>query len=192
MLAVAIIPARGGSQRIPRKNIRDFHGKPIIAYSIEAARESGLFDQIIVSTDDREIAQVARKYRAQVILRPDVMAQDQIGTQAVMMYVLAQQMGLDHGLACCIYPTAPLMRAADLQAGRRMLKSGARYAMSVSQSPLADAGQWYWGRVSAFVSDLPLIDTRTAMFPLPPDRVCDINTEADWQRAEQLYLNQQG
>ena len=192
MNCVAIIPARGGSQRIPRKNIRDFHGKPIIAYSIEAAQRSQLFDRIVVSTDDDEIAHVARRYRADVLLRPAELADSITGTQAVVAHVLANQLRIDAGLACCIYPTAPLMTADDLALGRRHVRNGARFAMSVSDTPLADAGQWYWGRVTSFTWELPLVAPRTAMVPIPASRVCDINTFEDWARAEQMYLNLKG
>jgi N-acylneuraminate cytidylyltransferase len=192
MVAVAVIPARGGSTRIPGKNIKPFHGKPIIAYSIETAHSSGLFDRIIVSTDSDEIAQVARQYDAEVLMRPADMAHNDVGTQAVMRYVLGEQLSLVSGLACCIYPTAPLMLEEDLFYGCGQVNYGARYAMSVGDAPLADAGQWYWGRVSSFVEELPLIHPRTAMVPIPSDRVCDINTFDDWNRAEELYKKLKG
>ena len=85
---VAIIPARGGSKRIPKKNIRDFLGKPMIAYSIHAAKESGLFQRIIVSTDSEEIAEIAREYGAEVpFLRPAELADDHAGTDAVIIQI---------------------------------------------------------------------------------------------------------
>jgi N-acylneuraminate cytidylyltransferase len=192
MGAVAIIPARGGSTRIPKKNIRDFHGKPIIAYSIETARSSGLFDRVIVSTDSDEIAQVARQYGVEVLMRSDEMAQNDVGTQAVMRYVLGEQLGLKDGFAGCIYPTAPLMLEEDLFYGCGLINYGNRYAMSVGDAPLADAGQWYLGRISSFVEGLPLIHPCTAMVPIPANRVCDINTFDDWSRAEELYKKLKG
>lgn len=89
--AVAVIPARGGSKRIPRKNIKPFHGKPLIAYSIEAALKSGLFEQVIVSTDDEEIAQIAQEYGAKVpFLRPKELADDYCGTQEVVSHALSE------------------------------------------------------------------------------------------------------
>lgn len=191
-MSVAIIPARGNSVRIPNKNICLFHGKPIIAYSIETAQRSRLFDRVIVSTDSEDIARVARYYHAEVLMRSDEMSRNEVGTQAVMRYVLGEQLGLAHGIACCIYPTAPLMLEEDLLVGYRLVKHGARFAMSIGDTPLADAGQWYWGRVSAFVESLPLIHPRTAMVPIPAERVCDINTIDDWQRAEELYNNLKG
>jgi len=194
MGAIAIIPARGGSTRIPKKNIRDFHGKPIIAYSIETAQKSGLFDRIIVSTDSEEIERVAWQYGAEVLTRSADMAHNDIGTQAILRYVLDEQLGLRHGLACCIYPTAPLMLEEDLLTGYRLVGEyhTHRYAMSVGDAPLADAGQWYWGWVSSFVTGLPLIATQTAIVPIPAARVCDINTFDDWSRAEELYKKLKG
>ncbi|MTI88141.1 MAG: pseudaminic acid cytidylyltransferase [Balneolaceae bacterium] len=118
MSNVAIIPARGGSKRIPRKNIRDFLGKPIIAYSIEAALESDLFDEIMVSTDDEEIAEVAKKYGAKVpFMRSKENADDYATTVDVLVEVLQtyQQQGKNFENGCCIYPTAPLVKPVFLE-----------------------------------------------------------------------------
>lgn len=113
---ICIIPARGGSKRLPGKNIRAFHGKPIIAYSIEAAIAAGVFDQILVSTDSDEIAAVAQAYGALFWRRPAELADDYIGTQAVMRQAL-RSLAKDGDLACCVYPTAPMMSAQDLRLG---------------------------------------------------------------------------
>ena len=125
---VAIIPARGGSKRIPRKNIRDFCGKPMIAWSIAAARDSGLFEHIIVSTDDREIAEVARTHGAEApFLRPDRLADDHAGTTEVIAHatawLLEQQMAVE--AVCCLYATAPFVRAEDMKQGLEVLTTGA-------------------------------------------------------------------
>ena len=89
MKTLAVIPARGGSKRIPKKNIKDFCGQPIIAYSIQVAKNSGLFDRIIVSTDDEEIAEVSRQYGAEIpFMRPQELADDYTGTNAVMKHAL--------------------------------------------------------------------------------------------------------
>jgi N-acylneuraminate cytidylyltransferase len=122
---LAIIPARGGSKRIPRKNIRDFLGKPVIAYSIAAARDSGLFDEIMVSTDDEEIAEIAIRYGASVpFLRSASNADDHATTAAVLAEVLAQYaaQGRQFALGCCIYPAAPLVQVETLRAGCRRLE----------------------------------------------------------------------
>lgn len=133
---IAIIPARGGSKRIPRKNIRDFRGRPVIAYSIEAAAESKLFDQIVVSTDDAEIAEVARRYGATTpFFRPSELADDHTGTNAVVRHALEWFSGQGHSVtfACCIYATAPLLQSEYLIEGyRRLVDSGKSYAFSVT------------------------------------------------------------
>jgi len=136
MKTVAIIPARGGSKRIPKKNIRFFCGKPMIAWSIEAAAKSGLFDRIIVSTDSDEIAQVSQKWGAEVpFMRPKELADDYTGTNDVVRYCL--QWLLDRGetieYACCIYATAPFLKVKYLKKGFELLKEyGCAYAFSVS------------------------------------------------------------
>jgi len=115
---IAIIPARGGSKRIPRKNIKDFLGKPIIAYSIEAAIKSELFDEVMVSTDDSEIAEIAKKYGANVpFLRTTKNANDFATTADVLVEVLAEysKLGEEFNCLCCIYPTAPFVTAQKLK-----------------------------------------------------------------------------
>ncbi|RUM45337.1 MAG: pseudaminic acid cytidylyltransferase [Hydrogenimonas sp.] len=136
---IAIIPARGGSKRIPRKNIKPFHGKPLIAYSIETALKSKLFDQIIVSTDDEEIADIAKTYGAEVpFLRPKRLADDFTGTADVINHALEwlQQHGKQFDYACTIYATAPLLQAKYLIEGYEKLKnSDAVYAFSATSMP---------------------------------------------------------
>ena len=133
---IAIIPARGGSKRIPRKNIKEFCGKPMIAWSIEAAKVSGLFDRIIVSTDDSEITVVAKHCGAEVpFVRPPELANDYAGTTEVVAH--ATQWALDQGLdidaVCCIYATAPFIQSDDLKQGLIALNSGKwAYALTVA------------------------------------------------------------
>lgn len=124
---IAIIPARGGSKRIPRKNIKLFHGKPMIAYSIEAAIKSGCFDKVIVSTDDAEIADVAQQFGAQVpFMRPADIADDYATTLDVMKHALewleAQGDVIDN--VCCLYATAPFVLPSNLKQGYEALQSG--------------------------------------------------------------------
>lgn len=138
-MKVAIIPARGGSKRIPRKNVRLFAGKPIIAHSIGAALDSGCFDRVIVSTDDAEIAAVAREWGAETpFVRPPELADDHTGTNAVVKHAinwLAEQ-GTPADYACCIYATAPFVQARYLQEGLARLQEGGRaYAFSVTSFP---------------------------------------------------------
>jgi pseudaminic acid cytidylyltransferase len=125
-MIVAIIPARGGSKRIPKKNIKDFCGKPMIAYAIEAAKKSNLFEHILVSTDDEEIADVAVKYGAEVpFLRPENLADDHTATVPVISHAVkfCQKLGWDISFACCIYPCTPFLLNEDLNKSFEILKS---------------------------------------------------------------------
>lgn len=118
MRNICIIPARGGSKRIPRKNVKEFLGKPIIAYSIEAALKSGLFDEVMVSTDDQEIAAIAKQYGASVpFMRSEATANDFATTKDVLDEVLDeyQKLGKSFDAMCCIYATAPLISAQDVK-----------------------------------------------------------------------------
>ncbi len=118
MRSVAIITARGGSRRIPRKNIKDFCGKPILAYSIEAALQSELFDEVMVSTDDKEIAEIGRAYGAGIpFYRSEKTANDFATTNDVLLEVLEEyeRRGKYFDAACCIYPTAPFVTAEKLR-----------------------------------------------------------------------------
>lgn len=135
-MKLAVIPARGGSKRIPRKNIKLFGGKPMIAWSIEAAIQSGCFDRIIVSTDDAEIADVARAYGAEVpFVRPPELSDDHTATIPVVAHAIqwiSQQFGPVE-LACCLYATAPFIQSKDLQQGLNALQqSDALYALTVT------------------------------------------------------------
>ena len=135
-MKIAVIPARGGSKRIPRKNIRMFCGKPIIAYSIAAARQTGLFDQIVVSTDDEEVASVSRECGATTpFIRPKEIADDFTGTNAVVKHAVAWFKGQAREVthACCIYATAPLVQARFIVEGYDALsRSDAAFAFSVT------------------------------------------------------------
>lgn len=186
-MKVCIIPARGGSVRIPKKNIRPFHGKPIIEYSIQTATDSGLFSMVVVSTDDDEVAKVAQMAGAAVVWRDK--DDGTKGTQEVAADVLKKMPGVD--FACVLYPCAPLVLAEDLRDAFKAVNMGAQYAMAVGD-PLADAGAFYFGRAAAFIDGKSLIQPGTAMIPLPAERVCDINTEADWLKAEKLYVTMKG
>lgn len=156
-MKIALIPARGGSKRIPHKNIRPFAGKPIIAYSIEAALQAGCFDAVVVSTDDPAIAKVAQQYGAEIpFMRPADIANDYATTTDVIRNALLwfhqQQQPVD--VLCCLYATAPFVRAEDLLAGYHLLVqddtdyvfSATRYAFPIQRAIRLDAQQ----RVSMF------------------------------------------
>lgn len=138
---IAIIPARGGSKRIPDKNIKPFSGKPIIAYSIETAKISGLFDKIIVSTDSKEIANTAREYGAQVpFMRPEKLSDDFIPTVPVLLHALKwlAENGVSPDYVCCIYATAPFVQPDYLKKGLElMIRKRASSVFSVTTFPFS-------------------------------------------------------
>ncbi|TKB05598.1 pseudaminic acid cytidylyltransferase [Desulforhopalus sp. IMCC35007] len=138
-MKLAVIPARGGSKRIPRKNIREFCGKPIIAYSIEAALQSKCFDSVIVSTDDAEIAAVARECGAETpFVRPEELSNDCAGTIPVIKHAIEWfiENGVQPELVCCVYATAPFVTPQDLKRGLELLVSTqCEYAFTVTSYP---------------------------------------------------------
>lgn len=150
MRHLAIIPARSGSKRIPDKNIRNFLGKPVIAYSIQAAFESNIFDEVMVSTDSEEYAKIAREYGAKVpFLRSPGNSDDHAGTAEVALEVLSkyEEAGMHFDFVTVIYPVAPLIQANALQRAFEMLKGGAdcsfpvlRYSYPIERSLVLDSG----------------------------------------------------
>jgi pseudaminic acid cytidylyltransferase len=223
-MKIAVIPARGGSKRIPRKNIKLFCGKPMIAWSIEAALQSGCFDHVVVSTDDFEIAAVALEYGAQVpFMRPAVLSDDHTGTTAVIRH--AVEWFKEHELpplqVCCIYATAPFVTPQGICSGLEILSSTeCNYAFSVTSYPFPiqrairitsqgqvemfnpdyfnirsqdlelayhDAGQFYWGRADAWLSEKTIFSLGSLPVMLPSHRVQDIDTPEDWMRAEWMF-----
>ena len=135
-LNICVIPARGGSKRIPRKNIKEFNGKPIIAYSIEAAINSNCFNQIIVSTDDYEIAKIAEDFGASVpFMRPDKLSDDYIGTTSVVKHAIEFMENDNNYISnvCCLYATAPFVRSKIISKAYQKLKdTKADYCFSVT------------------------------------------------------------
>ena len=143
---LCVIPARGGSKRIPRKNIRNFCGRPMIAWSIHAALASGCFDRIVVSTDDTEIAGFARYWGADVpFMRPKNLSGDFVGTHPVVVQVIDwyKDRGLTHKNICCLYATAPFVQPFDIQKGLELLEDVAfeRYVFTATMysSPIQRA-----------------------------------------------------
>lgn len=135
-MIVAVITARGGSKRIPGKNIREFAGRPMLAWPIVAAQKAGIFDRIIVSTDSEEIAAVASSWGAEVpFMRPPHLADDHTPTAPVLLHALdaLEAQGSVVSYACCIYPTAPFLRPDDLRRGLDELRrTGSPVALSVT------------------------------------------------------------
>ena len=221
---LCVIPARGGSKRIPRKNIKEFCGKPMIAWSIEAAKASDCFDRIIVSTDDEEIAELAKSYGAEVpFMRPAELSDDYAGTTAVIAHAIntLAEHSQPPAYVCCVYATAPFVQAEDIKRGLEALKStNAAYAFSITsyEFPIQrairitqnqrvemfqpeyfetrsqdleeawhDAGQFYWGQASAWLESMPIFSRNSAPVHLPRNRVQDIDTPEDWERAEWMF-----
>jgi len=221
-VSICIIPARGGSKRIPGKNILPFCGKPMIVWSIEAAVAANCFERIIVSTDDKHVAEIAKAANAEVpFVRPSALADDHATTVTVMQHAiefLATEGKLPEAL-CCLYATAPFVSAADLYRGATALQDAdfampvTRYAFPIQRAvriddagqvqmfhpefhstrsqdleeALHDAGQFYWGRTSAWQSDVPLFEQRVMPIELPRWRVQDIDTPEDWTQAEAMF-----
>ncbi|UAA39496.1 pseudaminic acid cytidylyltransferase [Paraneptunicella aestuarii] len=137
---LAIIPARGGSKRIPGKNIRRFCDKPLIAYSIEAAKESGLFEKIIVSTDSEEVASIAKEFGADVpFMRPEHLSNDIVGTRPVTNHAIEYciENMFEPEYCCCIYATAPFLQPEYLRQGLEALQQSPdkQFAFSVTSFP---------------------------------------------------------
>jgi pseudaminic acid cytidylyltransferase len=123
---IAVIPARGGSKRIPRKNIQNFHGKPMIHWTILAAKKSNLFDEIIISTEDKEIAQISEKLGARVLFeRPANLADDFSTTHEVMLHAVQSLIDLDYTFdyVCCLYPCSPFIQSDDLKLSLDLIES---------------------------------------------------------------------
>ena len=183
---IAVIPARSGSKRIPRKNIREFHGKPIIAYSIQAALDSELFSRVIVSTDDDEFAAISMKLGADVHLRHPSLGVDDVavGTVAVVQEVAREY---PHEKAiCAIYPCAPFITGSDIRLAFSLFMEGAPdYLYITDGTNDTDQGQFYWGLVSTW-RDGTRIDHALEMKMAIPG-VLDINTPDDWKLAEERY-----
>jgi len=222
-MKLAVIPARGGSKRIPRKNIKSFHGKPMIAYAIQAALASNVFDKVIVSTDDDEIASVALVYGAEVpFVRPAELADDHTPTVPVIAHAIESCLaqGWDVQQVCCIYPGVPFISTSELRLAHELLGvTDAQYVFPVTgfPSPIQralkrlsdgsvepfqpefaatrtqdletgyfDVGQFYWGKAAAWLQGLN-IHLNGVTLVIPEWRVVDIDTQADWERAELLY-----
>ena len=138
-MKLCVIPARGGSKRIPRKNIKEFCGQPMIAYSIQSAKQSACFDKIIVSTDDQEIADVAKSYGADVpFTRPHELSNDYAGTIPVIKHAIEwfEQHGQPPGLVCCLYATAPFVQAEIIkQALQQLQATQADYCFTTTSFP---------------------------------------------------------
>lgn len=189
-MRLAVIPGKGGSQRIPRKNCKTFFGRPIISYSIDTALRSKLFDRIVVSTDDTEIADIAKAHGVEAMWRPQDMGD--VGTQEVGSHVVDKVCEREKAPrhVCVVYATAPMLTVDDLKMGLAMLtERKAMFAFSVGAEFLRDAGMFYWGEGYAFRHRIPLYGPTTVMIPIPERRVQDINTPDDWAEAKRKFAD---
>lgn len=183
---VCIIPAKGNSSRIPHKNRRNFFGKPIIAYSIDTARQSRLFDSIVVSTDDMEMSEIAQSYGADVLIRPVELCKDQYGPIDVARHSIGLMS--DVSKVCIVYATAPMMTMESLVRGYRALdRNGTAYSISIGVEPLHDAAQFIWAYPWALRDRVEIFGDRTVLIQVDPATDCDINTDDDWNRAVYMY-----
>ncbi|HEV8034887.1 pseudaminic acid cytidylyltransferase [Yoonia sp.] len=220
-MSICIIPARGGSKRIPRKNIRKFCGRPMLSWPIKAALDSGCFDRIIISTDDDEIAMVAEEAGAEAPFRRSAeLADDYTPTVPVIVDTIAQLNLPDLTPVCCLYATSPFVTATDLRSGLECLEeTGANFVVSVTtyafpiqralrrnqhgevamfdtaqmqtrsqdlEEAWHDAGQFYWGKAAKWKTTAGIFGDGSQGLVLPRHRVQDIDTNEDWQRAEQM------
>ena len=198
MSKVSIITARGGSKRIPRKNIKEFCGRPIIAYSIKAALESDLFDEVMVSTDDEEIADVSRAYGASVPFMRSASASDDYATTTdALLEVLCEyaRRGRVFDTLCCLYPAAPFVNPDELCAAMRMIDMGATSVIPVTSfdfPPLRGFRFDENGRLQYAFPEYAL--SRSQDLPdmvhdyIESKLVQDIDVLEDWELAEQKFL----
>lgn len=222
-MRLAVIPARGGSKRIPKKNIRPFVGQPMIGYAIRAAQQAQIFDHIVVSTDDPDIAAISTKLGAHIpFMRAAALSDDHTPTVPVIADAInaCRRLGWSVDQVCCIYPGVPFIETHDILDALAVLEQGgADYVFPVASFPSAiqralqrdadgrarpfypqyastrtqdlepgyyDAGQFYWGQAQSWLAGLN-IHTHGKTVVLPEWRVVDIDTEADWARAELMY-----
>jgi len=186
---IAIITAREGSKRIKNKNIISFFGKPIISYSIKAAKKSKLFQDIIVSTDSKKIKKISLQHGASVpFLRSKKLADDKTGTHKVVKNFLKNSKK-KYDYVCCIYPTAPLIRYKDLIKGYEKLKKNkSKYIFSANlvkkskkkfftrgQNKFEDSGQFYWGTYNKWMKNSNLIGKESLIIKIPLSNAHDLN-----------------
>ena len=219
---IAIIPARIGSQRLAKKNIKLFLGKPIIYHAISQAKKSNLFSKIIVSTDSVKIKKIAEKYGAEVpYLRPENLSNNKIHFNHSIKHMIRwlEKKEIEVKNVCCIYPTSPLLRSIYLIKGYKLLKKKKNFIFSACKyrSPpqrsfyfkkkklflfdkksynkrsqdlvdaFHDAGQFYWGTKTNWLSNDELFNRKSSIIEIPYLGFIDINYPADWKIAENLF-----
>ncbi|MBU24685.1 MAG: pseudaminic acid cytidylyltransferase [Gammaproteobacteria bacterium] len=220
-MTIAILPARGGSKRIPGKNYREINGKPTICRTIQVLQKSQIFARIVVSTDHPKISELALSVGAEVpFQRPDDLSDDYTTTKQVMQHAIQELKVSDTGTAvCCVYPTAVLLEPGSLRQSFQLLKKNPSMfivpvqhfshpisrAMRIRDNTLEpldtgmavartqdcadfvhDAGQFYWGTVSSWQSDLNILGTSAIPFSIPTTEGLDVDTPDDWTLLDAL------
>lgn len=217
---VAIITARLGSKRIPKKNIKSFFGKPVIYYSINTCQKSNLFDQVLVSTESELIAKIAKKYGASVpFLRKKKLADDKTGTLEVIRDIILRLKIPKNTIICCMYPVAPLITPNTLSKALKIFKnSGCSFLLPIiklrsnnikknsfkidkknfikkknnTKNNFIDAGQFYFGRAKNFLNKNSLIFSGNSKgFVMSSKDAIDVNTKNDWLKLKELYKNKE-
>ena len=221
---ICIIPARGGSKRIPRKNIKNFCGQPIITWSIEAALNCTSFGRVIVSTDDDEIAEISTQYGAEVPFKRSKSLSDDYTSTIPVIKNAIEWLEMNNEKVdsiCCLYPTAPFIEESYIEQGlKKLIEHNASYSISVTSFPYPiqraikftknerlkmffpeninkrsqdlvksfhDAGQFYWGKRSAWMKGERILDQNTVPVYIPRYKVQDIDNEEDWIQAERIF-----
>ena len=180
--SIAIITARGGSKRIKNKNIINFYGKPIISYSILAAKKSKLFDKIYICTDSKKIKKVSTRYGAKFIsYRLKKLSDDHTGTYDVIKNFIKKNK-IRSKYICCIYPTAPLMQPTDLKKGLNLLKKNQDqyiYSANTYKKKYVDSGQFYWGTLHTWKKKKNILNKNSIKLKILNKYAHDLNTYDD-------------
>ena len=216
MKNLAIIPARIGSKRIIKKNIKLFFGKPVIYYAIECAINSGLFTNVIVSTDSIEIKKIALKYKAEVpYLRKKKLSNDTADTDSVVLDVINYYISknISFNYVCCIYPVTPLLGTFDLKKGlKKLIKYKGttlfpiyesvndihrkininsagfmNYKKVINKKNYNDAGQFYWINVNKYIKSKKIWSKKSIPLYYTRKQLIDVNTLEDWEKLKLIY-----
>ena len=214
---IAIITARGGSKRIKNKNIKNFFGKPIIAYSINLALKSKIFKEVIVSTNDKKIMQISKKYGAKVLFkRPNNLSKNGVPIVDVISHALKKisKKNLKPSFVCCIFPVSPFITKKILVSSYNTLKKKKlNYIFPVTRKTYSnqnklyiykkkisknkkksqtffDAGQFYWGSETAWKKKLNIFGLNSGIMYLSSKKFLDVNNMKDWKILEKNYKNE--
>ena len=187
MRILGVIPARGGSKRLLRKNIADLGGKPLLAWTVEAARKSDVLAKLIVSSEDDEILSVARKLSVATVVRPAELATDEATSVSVLQHAIAEVHEL-FDFVVLLQPTSPFRSASDIVCGVAHLKGGYYPLVSATEGGWKPNGAFY-GAKPSWVLKGTLYDRRSPRFYMPTERSIDIDTAEDLERARAMLVN---